>query len=466
MNPNKFASAFANTKNWLLLAFLLTAWAAPAVGSAQEKQKNPITPKFLIGEAVSLSNKSYPEVEKAIQRFSNRDAAGALTFLETAKKKYPKLPPADIMMAKMNLLIRNGRAVQFLLERVVVLHPDDPEAFLMLADLAFQGQRTAESLALFDTAAPLVEKFTENEKRKRNFQIQLLAGRAAVAERRQQWEPAEGFLQQWLKLDPDNDVARSRMGMMLFRLDRKTESSAEFAKARAINPNRSHPDIAMGQLYSASGENENARKSYDKAYNENSSDTQVAQSYAEWLIQQGELKNAQKVASKLRQQTPDSVAALVLDGVLAYMQQQPARAEQTLQKVLSLDPRNARATDMMALLLIQSEKVEDKERALTYAQNNAGWLPNNPQANVTRAYVLYELGRKKEAQKSVSQISNVQPQPDSMYLIAKMLVAEGQKDRAIVYLKQVASQKGGMIIFRREAEALLNKLQASGSESK
>jgi len=147
------------------------------------------------------------------------------------------------------------------------------------------------------------------------------------------------------------------------------------------------------------------------------------------------------------------------------MQKQTDRAEQTLQKVLSLDPRNARATDLMALLLIASDKVEDKERALQYAQNNAERLTNNAQASVTRAYVLYELGRKTEAQKSLSQLGKMRPQPDSIFLIAKILLAEGQNEKAIDTLEKIVNQKTGLIIFRREAEALLAQLKGSSSDS-
>lgn len=468
MNNNTADTALSNAKRLLLLTLLLAAWATPTFSHAQApaaQGKSPLTPKYLIGDAVSLSNKSYPEIEKAIQRFGNRDAVGAQEFLVKAKEKYPKLPPSDVMMAKMQLLIRNGRAVQLLLERAATQHPEDPESYLMLADQAFQGQRTAESLSLFAYATPLVEKFTENSKRKRKFNIRLLAGRAAVAERRQQWEQASGLLQQWIDIDPENSLAHRRMGIVLFRLDKAKESLAEFSKSREINPDAPHPFIALGQLFSSNGDSEQARKSFEKAYSENQSDAKIAQSYAEWLIQQGELDKAQEIAATLRQQAPDSISALLLDGVVAYMQKQSDRAEQTLQKVLSLDPRNARATDLMALLLIESEKVEDQERALTYAQNNAGWLPNNAQANVTKAYVLYNLGRKAEAQKALSQAGKMQPQPDSVYLITKILVAEGQNQQAIEYLTKITNQKSGLLIFRREAEALLALLQGS-SESK
>ena len=465
MNNSKPRVAPITAKLALLACLLLPLGPAASFCQAQEKQESPLTPKYLIGDSVSLSNKDYPEIEKAIQRFRNSDASGAMEYLKTATEKYPKLPPADVLMAKMQLLVRNNRAIQFLLERAATEYPDDPEAFLMLADQAFAGQRTTESLALFEYAAPMVEKFSGNNKRKRNFNIRVLAGRAAVAERRGQWDEASQLLQQWLDLDPENAPAHTRMGIVLFRLSKPKEALAEFTKAHDINPKTAHPFVSIGQLFYADGNNEQARKSFEKAYNENQADERVAQAYAEWLIQQGELSKAQETAGTLREQAPDSINALLLDGIVAYMQGQTDRAEQTLQKVLSLDPRNARATDLMALLLIQSDKVSDKERALQYAQNNAERLTNNAQANVTYAYVLYELGRKAEANKSLSQAGKMQIQPDATYLIAKILTAEGQNDKAIEALQKIVSQKTGLIIFRKQAEELLAQLQGSAGES-
>lgn len=461
MNPGKSMSVHSLTKLMLLVSFLLSGLAVPSVGQAQEAAKNKLTPKFLIGDAVSLSNQDYPEVESAIQRFENRDIPGAQEFLERAKKKYPKLAPVDIMLAKMHLFYRSARGVQFYMERAASNTPEDPEAYLMLADQAFQAQRTTEALSLFEYASPLVEKFTGNSKRKRNFQIRVLAGRAAVAERRQKWEQASDYLNQWLAIDGENALAHTRMGIVLFRLDKAKESLASLNKARELNPDVPHPFVSLGQLFYANGENDKARKSFEKAYNENKSDAKVAQAYAEWLIQLQELDKAQQVAASLREQTPDSIPALLMDGIVAYMQKDSKRAESTFQKVLSLDPRNARATDLMALLLIESDNVSDKERALQYAQNNAERLRNNAQASVTRAYVLYELGRKAEAQKSLQEAGRLQIQPDSTYLIAKILHAEGQDDKALAALEKVTTQKGGLIIFRNEAEELVAEINKS-----
>ncbi len=460
MISSKRFSAHAFLTLTLLASLFLAACVAPGLSHAQEGGTNKMTPKYLIGDAVSLSNREYPEIDKAIQRFENSDIPGAQDFLERAKEKYPKLAPVNVMLAKMHRFYRSARGLQFYLERATIETPDDPEAYLILADTAFRAQRTAESLALFEYAAPLAEKFTENAKRQRTFRIRVLAGRAAVAERRRQWDQASEYLEQWLALDPENALAHTRTGIVQFRLDKAKEALASLTKARELNPDAPHPFVSLGQLFYANDENDKARKSFEKAYNEDKSDAKVGQAYAEWLIQMQELDKAQQVAAELRNQTPDAIPALLMDGIVAYMQGDSARAESALQKVLSLDPRNAQATDLMALLLIDSDEVSDKERALQYAQNNSERLPNNAQASVTRAYVLYELGRKEEANTSLQSAGKLQIQPDSTYLIAKILAAEGQDDKAIAALEKIVGKKGGLIIFHKDAEELLAQLNA------
>ena len=419
-----------------------------------------LTTEQLIGSAVSLSNQQYPEIDKAIQRFSNSDAKGALEYLKIAKEKYPKLPPTDVTFAKMHMAARNARGVHILLERAVTEHPDDPEAYLILADQAFRGNRTTEAQGLFELAAPLVENFSGNSKRKRNFNISVIAGRTAIAERRAQWDTAYQLLKKWVEFDPDSSLAHTRLGVTLFRLEKAKEALEELIHAHKLNPDMSHPYVSLGQLFTQAGNIQNARKSYEKAYNEDKSDLKTAQSYADWLIVQNELDKAREVATALREQSPDSPKALLLDGIVSYMQGEEERTEQTLQKVLTLDPRNARANDLLALLLIQSDKVSDQERALSYANNNADQLPNNSQALITKAWVLYRLGHKAEAQAALQQGAKNQLQADSTYLIAKIMLEEGQKEKAMQALEQIANQKAGLRIFRREAEELLKELKS------
>ncbi|MEM9660457.1 MAG: hypothetical protein AAF961_19000, partial [Planctomycetota bacterium] len=55
----------------------LFAVAGQAAFAQQTTVTDQLTVEKLIGSAVSLSNQEYPEIEQAIQRFLNRDMAGA-----------------------------------------------------------------------------------------------------------------------------------------------------------------------------------------------------------------------------------------------------------------------------------------------------------------------------------------------------------------------------------------------------
>ncbi|MCH2595570.1 MAG: tetratricopeptide repeat protein [Pirellulales bacterium] len=370
------------------------------------------------------------------------------------------------MMAKMQTLTRNNQAVRLLLERTVIESPDDPETYLIVADQAYRANRTIEAEALFLMAEPKVKNFTENAKRKRNFEIRLLAGMAAVAERRAQWDKSYQLLTKMVEADPDNAVSHARLGLTLYRIEKPKEALKEFTKARELNPDMPHPYVSVAQLFSQEGDTEKARKAFERAYSEEKGNEKTAQAFAEWLILQNQLDEAQKVAKTLRENAPGSVSALLLDGIVAHMQGDSERAENALQKVLSLEPRHAQASDLLALLLIQRDNVKSKERALSYAELNAERFPNNAQANITKAWVQYKLGNKAEAQKSLEQGSRSgQMRADSMYLIAEIMVAEGQKQKAIAALQQGTAQRSGLFVFRREAQALLEKLKSEADSS-
>ncbi len=449
---------------------LLLGWVAIApAGFAQQQtgQQNLLTPEFLIGDAVSLADQRYPEIESAIQRFRNRDGAAAVEFLKRAKKKYPKLPPVNLMMAKMQTLTGNVAAVRALLDRTVVENPTDPETYLILADQAYRGNRTTEADALFEKAEPLVANFQENAKRKRNFKIRLLAGQSAVAERRGQWDQAQQLLTKWVEIDPQNAIAHARLGLTLFRLEQHQASRAEFIQARKLNPKLPHPEISLAQLFSQTGAQEEARQAYEAAYQEEADNEQTAQAYAVWLISQEKLEQAQQVAAALRQQAPNSLAGLVLDGVVAHLQGDSARAEQALQKALSIQPRHAQAIDLLALMLIDSEAVKDQERALSYAEINAGQYPTNGQVNITRAWVLHRLGRAADSQQALRKGIEAAGQlpPDSYYLIARIMEDQGNTQQALQMIEKSLTLKTGLFVFRQDAEALADKLreQAGGS---
>ena len=463
------ASTFSISSKHLLVAvavfctFLTTARAQDDLDpAAEEAPKGGLNVDSLIGNAVSSTKGKYPEIEKAIQRFRNGDGPGAMDYLNQAKDKHSKLPPVDIMMAKLQLAARNGQAVRGLLERAASENPEDPEAFLMLADQAFVGGRITEALALFDYAAPIVDDFSGNKFRKEKFEIRVIAGRSAVAERRKQWDNAKELLEEWLRMDPDSAAAYQRLGVVQFNLKESREALKNFRKAKELDPEKVvHPFVIMARLFAQQEDSLNAKKAFERAYNDDRSDAKVAQAYAEWLIQEDELKEAQEVASTLRDQAPESVTALLLNGIVTLMQGQREQAQEALVSVLGVDPSHAAAINILALLLIDSEDSADQKRALQYAQMNAQRFPDSGQANVTYGWVLYKLKKGREAETALGKGLKAGNLPaNSRYLLARIASEqEQQKEKAVAELERLLNNNQGLFLFRKEAEALLAKLK-------
>ena len=102
---------------------------------------------------------------EAVATFQTGNLDGARTQLTAACRDHIQLPPARVLMAY--LLVSNSAvAAANELESVVVELPADPEAYAMLADLAYQDGRRAEAELLFARGLRLAEAHKDNPERK------------------------------------------------------------------------------------------------------------------------------------------------------------------------------------------------------------------------------------------------------------------------------------------------------------
>ena len=221
---------------------------------------------MLIGDSVSEIGNRYGDVDEAIKRFMNRDVLAARQFLEAAKKKDASLPPVDLLLAKMYFLTDNAAAGRASLEKTALDNPDDPEAYLILADQAMQQGRTIEADALYEKGLAMAAKFSGNAKRKRNFEIRARSGRAAVAQRRKNWDAAvadlQGAAESWI---PKTPAAHYRLGQALFMQKQFQDGFNEFAAAKKADKNLPDPNVAAALMYDQLKMADKAQQAFDRA---------------------------------------------------------------------------------------------------------------------------------------------------------------------------------------------------------
>ena len=434
-------------------------------GFASSPAQAQITAQALIGKAVSDDGMN-KEINNAISRFRDRDIDGCRAVLERAKSNNPKLPPPGVMMAMLWLSVNQLGPARAELEDTAVKFPADPEPYLMLGDLAFQERRVTEADVLFSKATSLTAGYAENPKRKRDFDIRCNAGAAAVAEARKQWEAAQTHLAAWLQLDPDNASAHQRMGIVLFQLGKEMESLAEFREARKLDEKAVQPELALARLYDDAKKRDTAKKLIEQAIKASPSDAAVQLAAAQWYLGQNDLETAKQGAETALKLDPRSLEAKVVRGAIARVARDYKTAEKFFNDAHVQSPGNFPASNSLALVLIESEDKDARQRAMEMAEANVAMhRENSPQqvnALTTLAWVYYKLGRREDAEKILEQISrNNALTTDGAYYVAKLLADRGEKERARKILEEVLANEP-MFATRPDASDLLVKLKKDG----
>jgi tetratricopeptide (TPR) repeat protein len=431
--------------------------------AAADRASAQMTKEMLIGDAVSEVGTRYADVDEAIKRFANRDFLGARTFLEAANRKDASLPPPDLILAKMHFLAGNAAAGRASLEETAMQSPEDPEAYLILADQAIQQRRLIEAESLYEKARTLTDKFSGNAKRKRNFEIRARTGSALVAEHRRNWPAAQADLQALLKLDPDNATGRYRLGQALFMQKQFKEGYNEFVAARKLNKNIPDAYVAAALMYDQLEQPNEAQQAFDRALKTSGSDANTLTAYSQWLIKRGSVEKAESILAEARKTNPESLNLWILSGVAARMNKKMKPAEDHFMEALRISPANVDTINQLALLLIEQGDQSKRQRALEFAGISSRLNNESADAQITLAWVLYQLGRTAEAEQAFRnglQLGTNRLSPDSSFLVAKLLVDQKREEAAIQVLKgALEMETPGIFVNRQEAQVLLDTLE-------
>jgi len=439
--------------------------AAVALGGAVPAAQAQITAQTLVGKAVS-DDAQYGEINNAIVRFRDRDIVGCRALLERARSNNPKLPPPGVMMSVLWLGVNQLPQARAELDETVIKFPGDPEPYLMLGDLAFQERRIVDADVLFAKASQLTGAFAENAKRKRDFEIRCHAGSSAVAESRKQWETARRHLDGWLELDPDNASAHQRLGIVLFQLGKSAEALASFREAKKLDAKAVQPELAMARLYDDAKQRDTARKLIEQAIKSAPQDPAVLLAAAQWYVSQNDLPAATANAETALKIDAKSLEAKVVRGAIARVARDYKTAERFFNEAHVQSPGNFPAGNSLALVLIEADDKESRQRALEMAEANVAMhregSPHQVNALTTLAWVYYKLGRREDAEKILAQITqNNQLTTDGAFYVAKLLVDRGERDRARKILEEVLANEA-LFPTRADAVDLLATLKKDG----
>ena len=467
-----------------------TTKSATDTTSAADDDNTPpgqIDAKLLIGDAVEdADSPQYNKVTAAIDLFRQRRFKEARDLLTSLRVAQPKLPPAELLIAKLFILARQAQLAMQELELTVQKHPLDPEAFLILADGSLNERRVTAAEALYQKAQYLNGRFKENDKRKDNFDKRILFGLAAVNLSRQQWAAAETLLRSLLKLDDKSAGAYQRLATALFQQatpnnKKRQDAYDAFTAAAKLDPKAIKPDVAMGQLFEQAAQEaqtagdkakfneyrQQATTYFERATKGSAADLNTFLAAATWALQTGQFKLARQYADAAMKKDPKSVQASFIAAVVARFMGDLATAEKLLTEAWIDAPNSFPVSNQLALVLVESKDPQKQKRAYGLADNNAKMNQNNAEAASTLGWVLYRLEYKKEAGQVLDNvIKSGALSADSAYYVAFILADQDRNKDALQILDDALDQSQPFA-NRSNAESLRDKvrkeLQASGT---
>jgi tetratricopeptide (TPR) repeat protein len=403
-------------------------------------------------------SKRIEELEKAIERFKQRDYEKALDLLKATAKKHSDLPPALLMLARLFLAsnqLAQGRAA---LEQALVEHPAYPGVYVSFGGLAVAEGRWADAALHFEKAVTLARPGKWADSQQRFFLVQSHAGLAAVAEARKDWSAAQASLADLLKLEPKNGKARQRLARALFHADKPSEAAQELERAVKDDPTLEPAGTVMGWLYAQKGNHAKAAEWLEQALKRNPKDSRVQLSMARWLLHQGKAEQAKEFAVAAGKLDPKSRDTKTVRGLIArYLKNYP-EAESLFQELHQEVPGDATASNQLALVLAEQADQAKRARALQLAEMNVKLYPNSAESLSTLGWVYYRLGRLEEAERALqAAVAGGTTNAETAYYLAHVLSDRGRTEDARQLLEK-ALKVPGSFVFRKETQDWLDRL--------
>jgi len=412
------------------------------------------------------------ELENAAQLLAQGRAEEAFKLIQEAKRKYPALAPARLILGRMALRV-NPQQARAIIEQAATEEPEHPAVFLTFADLALGDGRVSDAILNSSKALELSGQPRWTADQRSGFLTQGRALLATAFEMRRDYANALTHLAAYLELEPKNGQVRRRLGSAQFQLGKVDEAFKTFQDAFKDDPSLLPPAVMMARSYMEKAETKKAGEYFEKAIQTDGNNPRVHVAYAEYLLQQGNLAGAKAQAELAARDDPKNLDVQRMQAMVARFARDPAAAK-LFQSILDNAPSDFFASNQLALILADAKDDAQRKKALQYAEVNARQYENNAgyviEVLSTLGYCLYRNGNVDQARQVMSKCAQLavgRPiSPDTVYFMALTLADQRvNADETRRLLKQGLDSQG-LFFFRDDARALYDKLGQDAAKEK
>jgi tetratricopeptide (TPR) repeat protein len=386
------------------------------IGLMQMERGNRAEAREAFERALSISDKYWPAVEMLteLDLVEGRDALGRI---EAAVTKYPDAVPPLLLRAKVRLLLGDVTGAESDLHRGLVLAPNEPYSYLVLARIYDSSGRVREGR---EKLAALAER---NPTPAALTQLGMLQAAEGTMEK------AKASYEQALALDPKFVPALNNLAMLLAEqggdIDRATDLARQARKVAPDDPyvadtnawilakgGQYHaalrvlqpiverlpgdPEIQyhLGMIYYYLGYEEQARTTLGTALATSSSSAVKRSAEARLTILKIDQAQPPAAARPAIEEAvridPNDLPALMRLGALELAAGRHSESAKYYETALNLNPKML--PTLKALIDLYTGPIPSQERARELARLARDSSPNDPQLAWKLGRLLYEAG--------------------------------------------------------------------------
>jgi Flp pilus assembly protein TadD len=211
---------------------------------------------------------------------------------------------------------------------------------------------------------------------------------------------------------PDDWERRDLYAKVLLRLDREGEATIQANKAVGLAPDKAGPLVTLTDIYLARGLPEKAAESIAKAGELEPDNLKVMERRASMSASQGKIDEAIALNEKVLAKKPDNTEVLVALADLYNRKKDPKKAEEMLNRVVALDPKNAYRTFYnLGVVILNREDTSDADnrKAAEAFRKSMELKPDYALAHRDLGFTLLRMGNLPEARKELQRYVDLDP---------------------------------------------------------
>jgi len=340
-----------------------------------------------------------------------RDLKGSQAILLELAKAYPNSPPVHYQLGIVELLLQQPEEAIKSLKRALQLNPDMQEAALLLA-------QTQMGVGDPDAAADVLQTILQRSPNNLRAQFQL--ARARTMQNR--LDEALNLYRPLAAQEPKNAEVHYLIGLLQRQQNRTAEARASFEAALAVATNyfaainqlvdlnlqerdyatarqrtgalvKMMPDssaayVLLGRVAAAQGETEQAEAAWTKAGELEPADGRIHQLLAQLYLSSGRSEQAIAKLNESLVRDPNDQKALLMLAMIYNQKMDYGQARDFYERLLKLNPGSGLSLNNLAYLY--SEHLNDRNRALSLAQEARRRYPQDPAVADTLGWVLVQ----------------------------------------------------------------------------